>query len=205
MIPKKIFCVEADWNFQKAKNCSIKGVLDFLKSCDEIPGYVRIYCSSMHELKTALKRFAKMKQPAKPQILYIACHGSTGAIEFDGELLELEELGDILAGAFGSARKGVIVFGSCSTASAYQKRLKNFLEKTGAFAVVGYTNDVDFSYSTAFEMLLLRELQKNDFSMKGYCAVRRKVLTLKRAFRRADDASRSVNVRIRFNNDKECQ
>jgi len=115
-----------------------------------------------------------------------------------GESLDIEELGDILNGAFSENRRGIVIFGSCSTAKTYPDRLKKFLEKTGAFAVVGYTNNVDFSYSTAFEMLLLRELQKNVFNMVGYNAIMRKITLLKDMFHCDTDKSRSVDVRVQF-------
>ena len=202
MSPKVIHCIEVDWDNEDAKKCSVKGVLDFLSDCEEIVRYEHVFCESMDDLKFAIDCYGRRNQTTKPQILYIACHGTAGAINVKGESLDIEEMGDILNGAFSEKRRGIVVFGSCSTAKTYPSRLKKFLEKTGAFAIVGYTNVVDFSYSTAFEMLLLRELQKNVFNMVGYGAIKRKVSLLKEMFHCDSDESRSVNVSVQFINDE---
>jgi hypothetical protein len=88
---------------------------------------------------------------------HFALHGSPGVIsleegERDVRLKTLEHWID------GRAKGRVIFFGSCSTIDISDKRIQAFLDNTKASAVVGFTEDVDWLESAAFELLILEAL-----------------------------------------------
>jgi hypothetical protein len=61
--------------------------------------------------------------------------------------------------------------------------LTKFLYETGALAIYGYQKDVDWIHSTAFEMLILSQMQENEFSKRGITAIENKVNSLAQKFR----------------------
>ncbi|MEN6625411.1 MAG: hypothetical protein ABFD69_04185 [Candidatus Sumerlaeia bacterium] len=56
-------------------------------------------------------------------------------------------------------RRVVIYFGSCSTMQANLKELRKFMANTNIIGIMGFSEEVDWFKSTAFDLLLLRELQ----------------------------------------------
>ena len=65
----------------------------------------------------------------------------------------------------------MIHFGSCGTLGQHGATINSFLNHTGAVAVCGYTNEVDWLDSTAFELLLLGSLQEYSFTKRGLRAM----------------------------------
>jgi len=51
--------------------------------------------------------------------------------------------------------KRIIHFGSCSVLKYDKDKIRDFMDKTGAAVVTGYTKDVDWIESAAFEMTYL--------------------------------------------------
>ncbi|MFH1765707.1 MAG: hypothetical protein ABIF09_16075 [Gemmatimonadota bacterium] len=66
-------------------------------------------------------------------------------------------------------------FGSCGTLATHGNRLRRFFERTGALAVCGYKEDVDWMLSAAFEIVLLSGFQRNALTWPGMAAVERRV------------------------------
>jgi hypothetical protein len=52
----------------------------------------------------------------------------------------------------------ILYFASCGTMAASLEELQDFADATGARAIVGYTNDVGWAESAAFDFTLLPEL-----------------------------------------------
>lgn len=101
-------------------------------------------------------------------ILYLAFHGSPGALSVGGGDLRLEDLAERLDGR---CKGRVIHLGSCGTANVHGRRLSAFLARTGALAVCGYRTDVAWMESAAFDLLLLGGLQHRAFrvdSMRAF-------------------------------------
>jgi hypothetical protein len=76
-----------------------------------------------------------------------------------------------------------------------KRKLKAFLTTTGALAICGYRNDVDWVRSSAFELLLLSELQDNAFDGRGIRTIVHKCTTLAKAFK-ASDPDKDIHFRI---------
>ncbi len=48
-----------------------------------------------------------------------------------------------------------------------KRRLKSFLRATGAIAMCGYSDDVDWMKSAAFELLAIQAMQASNFTVSG--------------------------------------
>ena len=59
----------------------------------------------------------------------------------------------------GGCKGRVVHRGSCGTAGVHGRKLKNFLNRTGALAICGYTKEVDWLESAAFDALVLGRLR----------------------------------------------
>ncbi len=79
-----------------------------------------------------------------------------------------------------------IMFSSCSTLRIDRRALRRFLERTQAMAVCGYRVDVNWLRSTAFELLLLSQIQGNEFSGRGAEAIGRAAKGIARSFKDLD-------------------
>jgi len=100
-------------------------------------------------------------------ILYLGFHGlgpedgqDALVVTGDGSHVTLNTLEKWIDGR---CKGRLIHFGSCSIMDAHRKRLKRFVRNTGALAVLGYREDVDWLESAAFEMLLIGCLQEAAF------------------------------------------
>ncbi len=90
------------------------------------------------------------------RVLYLACHGSRGEISLDGtHAIALDELADLLEGR---AKGKFLHIASCSTLAADEGDLRRFCRVSGVSGLSGYTTDVDWTASAAFDLLLLGEL-----------------------------------------------
>jgi len=67
-----------------------------------------------------------------------------------------------------------------------RRHLRRFLQRTEALAILGYKNDVDWLKSTAFELLMLSEIQENEFSGRGIDAIKDRLIELAKQFREID-------------------
>lgn len=107
------------------------------------------------EFEHYLKKWVQ-KQNSIYKVLWLGFHGEQGALHVgDSGAYSLDRLAEFLEG---KCHGRVIYFGSCSTMAIHGTKLRTFLKKTGAQAVIGYTRDVDWLESTAFELLLIDAL-----------------------------------------------
>ena len=86
----------------------------------------------------------------------------------------------------GKCTNRFIMFSSCSTMRIDRRVLRRFLDRTEAMAVCGYRVDVNWLRSTAFELLLLSQIQGNEFSGRGAEAIDRAAKKLARSFKDLD-------------------
>ena len=96
-------------------------------------------------------------------ILYLSFHGAPGELhvgEGRDKSLSLEDLAERLDGG---CRGRVVHLGSCGTVDVHGRELKKFLSRTGALAVCGFRENVNWLESAAFDMLVLGRLQGASF------------------------------------------
>ena len=154
-LAKNICCIEGYWNEADFRDTSsIKGALQLLQDNDKVD-YAYRRCATMPEVVKIITEFCK---PSYKDfgIIYFASHGTKSCIRFDDTDVSLDDLAKYFSNQF--TRK-IIHFGSCSTIKVDKRNLNKFLCETGAAAVSGYKNDVDFLKSTVLDLLYFQLCQ----------------------------------------------
>ena len=159
---KGIFCLEGHWWGVK-DTTTVEPVLRLLETLSGFnTSYRRYDVATREEFDFYLKKWCGASFNNFP-ILYLGFHGDAGEI-FVGEgrasAFPLEDLAECLAGR---CKGRVVHLGSCGTVGVHGRRLKKFLNLTGALAVCGYTKQVDWLESAAFDILVLGGLQNESF------------------------------------------
>ncbi len=160
-----VFCVEGDWSSKLTDRSSVQPLLRALEGLNVVK-VIHRSAGTRTELEHLLKRWVQ-KQYDDYMLGYLAFHGSPGLVHLGRDSVSLEELGELLEGA---CTGRVLHFGSCSVLKSAETSLKAFLHQTGARAVCGYTKDVDWLQSAAFDLLLISELVRSQHL--GYAARR---------------------------------
>ncbi|WP_332643069.1 DUF6642 family protein [Aeromicrobium sp.] len=151
-----IFCLEGDWDDSVRSRESVLPVLELLERLNEAQFYHRDV-TTQYELEhhlAKLRRFSRARFP----VVYLACHGSEtdGELKIDlgGSALSLNELAPLLDGKLA----GRILYLGRMVGTARDHTLMQLADATGARAVVGYTAEVSWLESAAFDLLLLPRL-----------------------------------------------
>ena len=150
-----IFCLEGDWFTNLYRKGSVRSLLEFLEREGRID-FIYRDIGTPGELDFYIKKW-QLRKYSSFNIGYFAFHGEPEAIFIGQKRVSLDQLGVLLAG---SCRGKVIYFGSCSTLGAHPDIMKEFQRVTRAKCVCGYTIDVDWFPSAAFELLLFDALTK---------------------------------------------
>lgn len=153
-LAKGIFCIEGFWDDDFRALPTVRPILDIIEKHDNIPN---IYCTAgtRQELSFLLKKFVSRKYINFP-ILYIASHGTKRSLLLTSETsISLEYIAKTLKD---KCRNKVLVFANCSIFKSEDK-LDMILQETGALAACGYRINVDWVPATAFELLILNEVQ----------------------------------------------
>ncbi len=175
---KGIFCIEGLWDPDLRVSSSVEPLLDLL-NLNALISYIHMDAATHAEFEFYVKKWTQKRYDGYP-ILYIASHGSQSGIQVGKDAYSVGALADLLAG---KCANRIIVFSSCSTLRIAKRELRRFLEKTEALAVCGYRVDVDWLRSTAFELLLFSQIQKNEFSGRGVEAIDRAATEIARSFK----------------------
>lgn len=166
---KNIFCLETYSWFKNKDRTSVEPLLELLKRMGKIIGYfdyLRRDVATRSEFEYFLNEYFHDQYKNYP-ILQLSFHGSDDPPSIflgDGEQISLDDLARMIDGR---CSKRVVYFGSCSTMNTHGATLNKFMRNTGALAIFGYREDVDFLQSTAFEALILGRLQKVSFTKQG--------------------------------------
>lgn len=145
-----MWCIEGEWSDRPGDRGSVRHILDVLRDWED--ARVAYHRAATRDAFALYLRRWKLKKNAAYEVLYVAAHGSAGEIFLGEDSLTIEELGDLLLNA---CQGRVIYFGSCSTLRLSDQRLEDFLRRTGASAVIGYTRSIGWTDSAAFDLLQL--------------------------------------------------
>ncbi len=178
---KGIFCVEGLWDLDLRDTSTVRPLLELLRLNAGVE-YIHREYAMPDEFELYVRKWTLKRYSAYP-ILYLASHGAESGIDIGGDLYPLDELGALLEGRCANR---VILFASCSTLNIDKRHLRNFLERTEALAVAGYKVDVGWMRATAFELLLLYNMQLGEFSGRGIGAIEKKAKTIARGFKDLD-------------------
>nr|WP_308212652.1 DUF6642 family protein [Nocardia zapadnayensis] len=117
----------------------------------KIANYVHRHINDVDDLINGLTLLGQRKQD-KYNIAYLACHGSSGVIELSGDSISLDELAGRLPKA-GILESKLLHLSACSVLHD-EDACKALLDTSGAQAITGFTKDVDWLESLAFELLM---------------------------------------------------
>jgi hypothetical protein len=145
----KIFCLEGEWTADIRSEESVRPLLQLLRRRGEIK-YIYRQCGTKSEFAYYLRQKRYYRDY---RLVYLSFHGARGKLKISPEEeITLAEIADLAKGAF---KNKVVYFGSCRTLKGVDDQLKRFLKETGAAAVAGYTKEVGWVESSAFELLFL--------------------------------------------------
>ena len=174
---KGIFCLEGDWQGNLARPWSVEPILELLKKSPVSPvPSIHRDVETLDALEHYLGRWAQ-KGYRKYPILYLAFHGRSGLVclrnsQRASDEVTLDQLEELLAGR---CHKRLIHFGCCETLNVNGHRLNRFLRSTGALALCGFTDYIDWLHSTAFDLLLFAAMQANAFTVSGARAIKARI------------------------------
>lgn len=160
---KGTFCLECLWYGDHRDKTSVYPVLDLVQRFNNMP-FVHHRCATIQEFLYSIERWKTKSFHTKYPLLYLGFHGEPGQFMIQKDIITL----DTLAALLEDRCKGVVIyFGSCATLDIHESRIQDFLKKTGAIAAMGYKQDVDWMFSSAFDILLMEQLQSQPFDTKG--------------------------------------
>ncbi len=176
--PHGIFCVEGDWWGDVRQQASVRPVLELLRNWD--PYYVPYrhwtVCTP-DSMDFYLRKWTLKSHRSRYPVLYVALHGDgeefkLGASQGKQHTYSFDQLEVALTGL---CSKRIIFLGSCSFLDKHGKRLNRFLDRTGALAVCGYREQVDWLESSALDAMALGTMQENTLTRHGAKAMRAKI------------------------------
>lgn len=187
---KGIYCLEGIWWPQGKRHDSVEPMLRLLDQFQEyrVP-FIYNRARFFESFENDLMDWSKRKYHDYP-ILYLAFHGEPGVI-YVGDLRRKESvvsLDWIAETLEGKCTSRIIHFGSCQTLRIDKRHIRRFLDQTGALAVSGYTNDVDWIYSCGFELIYFANLQNYSFTTPG----------VKAAIKQIDENAKSLQKSLGF-------
>jgi len=155
---------------------SVQPMLALLKSSPLGVPFVHRHVVTADALDYYLKKWTLRAHDDFP-LLYLAFHGIEGEVQF-GDLrrrsarVSLDRIEELLRGR---CEGRVIHFGSCGTLGVSQRRLRRFIDETGALGVSGYEKDIDWVRSAMLDFTLFSSIQQNTMTVAGMRAVRRRM------------------------------
>jgi hypothetical protein len=141
--------MESFWDSKLEDRLNVLPVLELLEKTETCK-YIHLSCNTPAELEYNLRLVGQRR----PGVLYLAFHGSPGKIHLGKRTkLGLDELASMMGGRF---RNWIVHLSSCSIFRA-SSTVKRFADDTQASLVTGFTTQVDWLESAAFELLLFRQ------------------------------------------------
>ncbi|MGI9021547.1 MAG: DUF6642 family protein [Solirubrobacterales bacterium] len=150
-----ILCLETYWDHEITDRRTVHGLLQLLEDNEPAVAADHAHVATKEDIRAYL-------QGAWPvdsyDVLYVATHGNTGGIVDEDEFeISLGRLAGMLEGRCAGR---VVFLAGCSTLDVPERRVKAFLERTKAAALVGYTKDVDWLEGAQMDLIVLGALSR---------------------------------------------
>ncbi|HEX6247448.1 MAG TPA: DUF6642 family protein [Nocardioidaceae bacterium] len=149
---KGVFCLEGAWERRLDDRCSVLPTLELLERLG-LARFIHRDVGTKEELFHYLNKW-KQRGYSGYEALYFAFHGTKGGIAIGRGTITLDELAEHLEG---SAKGRIVYFGACNVMRD-RSAVEAFAHMTKAKAVCGFTKEVDWVESSAFDLLLLDSL-----------------------------------------------
>ena len=150
--PNGVFCLEGAWERRLDDRTSVLPTLELLERLGHAR-YVHRDVGTEQELYHYLKKWSQRGYGAY-SVLYFAFHGNRRGIEVGEGTVPLSDIAEKLQG---KAAGRVIYFGSCQVMRD-SAAIEEFHKQTRAKAVVGFSKNIDWVESAAFDLMLLASL-----------------------------------------------
>jgi len=186
---KGIFTIEGHWGYDLRNPMTIQPALELLRTVEGVD-FIHQKCATDKEFMYYLRQWSLNRYSGYP-ILYLLSHGKEFGINLVEKFITLDEIAGELAD---KCSNRIIMVSSCSTMAIDKRHLKRFLKFTNALMICGYRDDVDWLRSAAFEILILSEIQRNEFSGRGIEAIRKRMTQISNLFP-------ELNFRVVINNE----
>ncbi len=160
-----VFCFEGDWGIEGDWGNRLddtKTVLPLLETAQrvlEMP-FVHRAIGTKGELDHYVGRWLE-NQHSRYTIGHFAFHGDEDGLGLSQEDISLDDLALTISAAIGGAAGRIVYFDSCGVLADRTTAL-DFMHKTQAEAVVGYSKNVTWMESAAFDLLLFYALGTED-------------------------------------------
>ena len=152
-----VFAFEGDWCEDLRDKDSVRPTLETLHDVKGID-FIHRRIGTTDELEYYVDKWLGGESAENYDdylVGYFAFHGSGGVIAPGEGDVTLDQLAVWIDGR---AQGRTVYFGSCSTLDLDTRRVKDFLKATKAKAAGGYTTDVNWLQSAAFDLLVLDAL-----------------------------------------------
>ncbi|MEH1101913.1 hypothetical protein AB0I85_15185 [Micromonospora echinofusca] len=152
--PGGVFCFEGQWADDLAERGSVLPTLELLDRLGSIR-FIHRDTATPQELRYYLERWLSRKYSAY-QVGFFALHGAPTRLQLsDSHTVGLSEIASWVSGQCHGKR---LYFGSCSALRASATTLGEFLRETKAAMLCGFTKDIDWIESAAFETVVLNNM-----------------------------------------------
>ena len=135
------------WNGKIENRLNVVPTLELISKTQDAK-FSHLTCNTREELRYNLNLLCRKSYG----VLYFAFHGSPGKIHLHRDKVTLTELAEMMNCRFAN---WIIHFGTCSTLRK-PNEVAYFVEQTRVSLVTGFTRDVDWIESSAFELLLFK-------------------------------------------------
>ncbi|TDO30044.1 hypothetical protein EV643_14119 [Kribbella sp. VKM Ac-2527] len=149
-----LWVMEGNWSASVRDVRSVEPVLSALQG-GRRAHHAKRHINDPDDLAQALKQWGQ-RQHDMFNIGYVALHGSPATVHIGRKSLDMCELGERLPPA--TLKRKALHFGSCSVLNIHYKRREALRKALGVKVISGFTTDVEWFESLAFELLLFDAL-----------------------------------------------
>jgi hypothetical protein len=151
-----LWVMEGNWSASVRDVRSVDPVLSALQG-DRRARHATRHINDPDDLAQALKQWGQ-RQHDGFNIGYVALHGSPATVHIGRKSVDLGRLGESLPPA--TLMKKALHFGSCSVLDMTPRRRETLRKALGVKVISGFTTDIEWFESLAFELLLFEALTR---------------------------------------------
>ncbi|SCL45920.1 hypothetical protein GA0070606_0886 [Micromonospora citrea] len=152
--PKGVFCVEGEWDSDLTKRRSVLPTLDMLERLGSLQ-HIHKSAVTAEQFRYFLEQWSSKRYSAY-EVGFFALHGAPSELWLSkSHSTSLDEVAGWMSGRWQGKR---IYIGGCSVLRGSDAYLADFLYRTGASMVCGFTKQIDWIESAAFETVILDRL-----------------------------------------------
>ena len=154
-----VFCIESEWEKDLKDKKTVRPLLEIFETITGHP-FIHRRVATESELKHFVNLWCKKYSNYK--ILSFETHGNkAGKLFLDGddkdtsEYINLKEIIEVIQGR---GKDRFLYLGGCSILNRNEKEFKKYLKETKLKALIGYTKEVGWIETCAFQLLIFQAL-----------------------------------------------